>query len=311
MSQLDKTKLINKICNIVDSDNTQDIRKNIGNNKIIDDLINNICNMVTSDRNSEIKKVMNDLLEQNIFDNNIINVQLLLTLGARTRLKYIYDIPKNTDMMNILIKKDLLEYSCYNAVLEYCAKQGDLNLVKIIFEEIDVNSSQKFLTLSESINNNHYDIAYYLLSNKWYNMKSNNDLLIRTVRFGYTDICKLLIDFGADIHIGQPLIVSVINGYIEIVKLLLDAGADIHVDDDNALRMSIKYNRKEILELLLSKGANKKVIDKYEIKITNKDILMILDDDILPELINPYEQLYEENITLKKQLADIKTIVFA
>jgi len=45
-------------------------------------------------------------------------------------------------------------------------------------------------------------------------------------------------------------------GHKEIVLLLLDRGANIHADNDGALRAAYKYgNNKEVVELHLARGA--------------------------------------------------------
>lgn len=46
------------------------------------------------------------------------------------------------------------------------------------------------------------------------------------------------------------------EGHIDIVEYLLSLGADLHADNDNALQWAAKYGHLNIVMLLVSSGAN-------------------------------------------------------
>lgn len=61
----------------------------------------------------------------------------------------------------------------------------------------------------------------------------------------------------------SPFCMSIVKGDFETVKKLIDMGADINLKSNGLtpLMYAAKYNRVDILELLISKGAKLKVKD--------------------------------------------------
>ena len=62
--------------------------------------------------------------------------------------------------------------------------------------------------------------------------------LITAARYGHLDICRLLIDKGAQLEakdiIGRtPLHCAAVRGHVEIVRLLCDRGADVEARSDS------------------------------------------------------------------------------
>jgi hypothetical protein len=85
--------------------------------------------------------------------------------------------------------------------------------------------------------------------------------LMQAAAYGHLDICRLLIDKGAqmeakDSNGNTPLHFAAANGHLEIVRLLCDRGADIEAHDDDGCR-SLHYSAyyghisvvKELLEV--------------------------------------------------------------
>ncbi len=95
-------------------------------------------------------------------------------------------------------------------------------------------------------------------------------LLIYACTYGYDDIVKLLLSFGADPNIADSGLYSAIEsaisyGHTNIVEMLLDAGADPNTktrDGSSILSDLISTRRSddekldEIRQLLISRGAN-------------------------------------------------------
>ena len=92
--------------------------------------------------------------------------------------------------------------------------------------------------------------------------------LMQAMQYDRTEIVKLLINAGADINIHDdqkrfPLHFAAINASKELTTLLIDKGADIDQRDGangySPLQWAIHYNRQQMIELLIEKGANPEV----------------------------------------------------
>jgi len=90
------------------------------------------------------------------------------------------------------------------------------------------------------------DMGYHLAEQLSYENKDitlidvdKDALLIRYSTIGYTEVVKLLLEAGADVHANgdDALYWSARNGHLEVVKILLDKGAIIHsADPDDPFR---------------------------------------------------------------------------
>ncbi len=93
---------------------------------------------------------------------------------------------------------------------------------------------------------------------------SQKSELIDKVRTNNIEAIKVLIATGADLNEREefyamtPLILACNSNYTELAKLLIDGGADIHLKADNGATALIMaaMNSQELTELLLSKGAD-------------------------------------------------------
>ena len=81
----------------------------------------------------------------------------------------------------------------------------------------------------------------------------------------YLNIIKLILNAGTDIDIrysgsirgSTPLILSILNGYTEVVKLLIEYGADVNYTDKKG-KKPLYYaigGKQEIIKLLVDEGA--------------------------------------------------------
>jgi ankyrin repeat protein len=75
---------------------------------------------------------------------------------------------------------------------------------------------------------------------------------------GYLEVCKLLLENGADVHAwnDHSFRRAAENGHSEVCRLLLEHGADIHAEDDGALRWAALNGHFEICKFLLENGAD-------------------------------------------------------
>ena len=97
--------------------------------------------------------------------------------------------------------------------------------------------------------------------------------------YGRTEIVKLLLDHGADLHAWYDFALryAADDGHTDTVKLLLDRGAKIHADNDQALYLAAEYGNTETVKLLLNRGATiTSEIRRMAERIGNPEILALL-----------------------------------
>ena len=93
--------------------------------------------------------------------------------------------------------------------------------------------------------------------------KELDEKLLTAAGNGQTDICKMLIDAGANINAKHPdnwtaLHSAVLHGHTDVVKILLNDRADVNAMSKRGrkpLHLALKYKYKDIVDLLKSRGA--------------------------------------------------------
>ncbi len=95
--------------------------------------------------------------------------------------------------------------------------------------------------------------------------------LIDAVDLGYTEVCRVLIAFGANIRVIHPngdalLHRAASKGYIPVIKLLLHHGAKINQKDrvgGTPLKRAAEAGHYDLVELLLERGASPQLADRW------------------------------------------------
>ncbi|MFP3030623.1 MAG: ankyrin repeat domain-containing protein [Wolbachia sp.] len=95
--------------------------------------------------------------------------------------------------------------------------------------------------------------------------------LSQAAQFGHVDVARILINNGANVNGGYsthlPIYSAIHGGRKEVIELLLEKGADINAteggDGATPLLSATYKGRKEVVELLLKKGADVNKADKY------------------------------------------------
>lgn len=91
------------------------------------------------------------------------------------------------------------------------------------------------------------------------------DTFVKACASGLTNIVKLYLDKGANVHINDDdaLIFACRNGYLDIVKLLLDKGANVHAQYNKPLLCAKNQKHEDIITLLLNRGTNPDPIENF------------------------------------------------
>lgn len=170
------------------------------------------------------------------------------------------------------------------------AQNGDLNEVKRLFalnpSIINEKDREHDTAIMKACRNcNAADVVSFLLENSAnINDKKYRDLIDQTPIIiaafnGCTDIVRMLIDAGADIHHrndqGENALISATQeGNIDVVKVLLNAGADVNqpnADGETALSLAITLKqKKELIDLLREKMTDAMGIKKKRYKMKQR-----------------------------------------
>lgn len=136
-------------------------------------------------------------------------------------------------------------------------------------------------------------LAVKLIDNASLTVKLKNKctaLYIASCR-GFYDICRKLIDSGANVNVVgcygyTPLHVACFHGHLNICRLLIEAGADVNAKScsgNTPFSMTCKYGKLNICRLLIEAGADVRVIGysdltqfKLELHRKNKEAYKII-----------------------------------
>lgn len=116
--------------------------------------------------------------------------------------------------------------------------------------------------------------------------------LMFAANFGYTEIVRCLLDFGADIDLPRKLhgltalMLAAAHNQVDVVKLLTSQGANtnaVNEDGSTALMIAVEKGYIETVQNLLDFGADPKIVDQHNedafklaIRQNNRVILNIL-----------------------------------
>ena len=224
-------------------------------------------------------------------------VKLLIEAGANIHYDnddILYQCTKNNqpDVIKILLEAGVNINNCKRSFLISCEK-GYYHIAKLFIETCNNVASDNPDALIVAAQNGHTSVVRLLLesgadvhaaaskeivalynlflldfditmmkSGKYFDNPRDCALLWSTYN-GHIDVVKVLIEFGADIHLydGDIILILAVNkGYIDIVKLFIDTSKFSQKTLNTALMRSFFSKRKDIFNFLLNSGANFKDI---------------------------------------------------
>lgn len=151
-------------------------------------------------------------------------------------------VNNKVEIVNMLLKEGASTDIGRIFLMVATARSTKIEIMKIIFERIDINSE---------IKNGVTPLTYCVTTN-------------------LVDQAKRLLELDANVNLCvkdkyPPLHLATIKENIEMVQLLLDHGANVNLEDNNGrtpLHIAAAKGKTEIVRILLSGGANLNAIDK-------------------------------------------------
>jgi ankyrin repeat protein len=158
------------------------------------------------------------------------------------------------EVIEYLIEKGADIHSNDNHILRHAAKAGYLDIVKFAIGKGGISQADIDRALCTAIQYNHIAIVEYLVETASANIHANNESpLIIAAQYRQFDMVEYFVKKSANIN-SSALEAAITTGRLDIVKLLVkNYSADIH-DDNEILRIAIKYEYMKILGYLLELG---------------------------------------------------------
>ena len=160
-----------------------------------------------------------------------------------------------------------------DTALQMAVVSGNKDIIKLLIKSgADVNAKNDFngaTTLQMAVTSDNKDIVELLIESGVNNIdepdKFGYTALMLAAGYNHIEIVKLLIQLGANIDKSSNsgftalMWAASIGGHIDMVKLLIDKGASVNAVDKyghTALKWANNFGRHDIVELLMSNGAN-------------------------------------------------------
>ena len=154
-------------------------------------------------------------------------------------------------------------------VLANAASEGNLQVVQLLLDQgVGASSTLKkprdcfrsVTPLHEAVRGRHIDVCR-VLSEAAQDYIKTSDILLYAARRGSGDICKILIDSGANVNVkdsgdNTPLHCA---ARADVCKILIDSGADVNARNSGGstpLHRAAHYHGADVCKELIDAGAN-------------------------------------------------------
>ncbi len=138
-------------------------------------------------------------------------------------------------MMKILLYDYDFDPRYLNNVIFYkCCSDDTIDMLKLLLDHCSINLSDSnnkllYTIMLHVLENTNSKMVRMLLENGFDPNTNNGECLITVSDYGYVDLVKLFIEFGADVthQDNQALYMAILNLNMDTVIVLLQNGADM------------------------------------------------------------------------------------
>ena len=193
----------------------------------------------------------------------ISNFRSLLILNSRYDLEEVNDkyIAKNIIIKNFslegkirglienLIPESIIVHSKY---VKFISNNTNIKLFH------DKETIKKIISYESNKDKIHSYLAMKIMLNNDEFIKNINKQFYESLKCGYLNVTKLLINLGADIHndLYAAIVVASCYGHLDIVKLLINHGANAEIRNNQAIINASGKGHLSVVEFLISLGVN-------------------------------------------------------
>jgi ankyrin repeat protein len=171
-------------------------------------------------------------------------------------------IEGNVTVAKCIIARRVIDVTSTDANSPLClaAKYGNLQVVELFFEDVDILFSQEHLAhaITWAAEEGHLDIIQFLES-RGGDIHYNNDwALCQAARFGQVVIVEYLLHNGANpcVHENLPVRSAPFGKSEKVLNLLLQRGVDVHANHEEALVNAASEGNVNMVKMLIAYGAD-------------------------------------------------------
>ncbi|WP_074410407.1 MULTISPECIES: ankyrin repeat domain-containing protein [Aquimarina] len=205
---------------------------------------------------------------------------MLITYQSYTQTKTIFEYVCNGNIKKVdsLLKTIDINTKSKNQsnllhFATYCNQKEIFDF--LINQEISINEKNKFgdTPLMYAVLRRNVKMTKTLIA-KGANVntvnKDNLTPLYNAVQSDNTELVNILIKAKADINLGATLLhKAVLNNSLDVLKMIINSDTDIDIINEygnTPLALAIRERNPEIAEFLITKGADRKKVPKYNLK---------------------------------------------
>lgn len=228
-------------------------------------------------------------LERAVRENDFKMVKILVDNGADIHAEYDAAVKtagreEHLEILHFFLEREpdyYRRHGGFDLLMESCIVARNVEMVKYLLDHHIYNLARDDgAAVDHAAESGYFNIVKLLIERG----ADPNDAIVSAAFSGNIDLVKYLLALpGIDISRDDDaaLCMASRNDRIEVVRALLDAGANVNAQDDLPLRFALRANvSKELIELLLERGADPRVRNweavKIAITLKRDDVVKIL-----------------------------------
>ena len=161
-------------------------------------------------------------------------------------------------IVKFLIENGANIHAQNNFAVIVASARGHLEVVKMLIEcRADIHAGND-LTIYQSPPYDKYFELRDLTNMSSIDTIKNNDAVKFASCCGHLEVVKILIQYGANIHVDDDYAIqlALYNEHIEVVKLLIECRANVHANNDHVIKLASHIGNFDLAILLINNGGD-------------------------------------------------------